>query len=898
PRTLRSELAHRDRLRPVEAAGLTLRLARALGHLHLHGLVHRDIKPSNVIFVAGQPKLADIGLVTDVGSSHSFVGTEGFIPPEGPGSPQADLYGLGKLLYELATGRDRLDFPQLPPRLRQHAEGEALLELNEVITRACAPEVQQRYATAPELQADLNLFLAGRSLRRARNFERHLMRLKKFAAAACAVLVVLSLALWFSKREERHAREMARSATERAQAEAESRAKETTLRLRAEAAEHETEQQLYTALLEQARATVRSGELGQRLRALDAVRRAAAISNRVELRREAMAALALPDLRFEREVPLESDFTMTWLDPALARVALCRGRGPVEIRAVSDNRLLATLPASTNLMAYAARWSNDGRFLAVKRDYFGGGARADLEVWEVNDRRRVLLLKDVRFNARSFHPHKPQLLVAGADGLIMLWDLEQQKELARRTFDATPENLAHSPDGTLVAASYRTKDGWGVSTHEAADGARVASQVFANFPSSLEWQPDGNRIAVTDYGGLVQLMDARTGKLHALGRHKAEAATSVFSPSGDYLLTGGWERELICWDVRTMQRAFTVGLDSYIAQFRADGRSVALLKKTGILLHTFESPSAHRELAPEMGPRLWHAAFSPEGRWLAASADQRAGVWDLTRNAPGAFATEGFETQLFWAPNGRELFGSSRSGDCFHWRIQSGTNPAAPPVLERLELPRPPGFASLSLASNLMVWTSPKGSLVTSLENASSDGERWTETASGISRISPNGRWLAIYRPFGTVLHVYRLPRLEPVARLTNRASIAGFSFSPVQDEVAVASRGQVEFWSTTSWERTRAITDFIGIPHVGMLFGPDGRSLWLVKDYRSAGLYQSQTLEPLLFLPSGMLPLALDADGRYLAASVDAQRVQVWDLMALRRQLRALGLDWQDPDG
>src|SRR4030095_15018534 len=136
PRTLRSDLARRPRLPPSEAAQLVLRLANALAHLHAHGLVHRDIKPSNVIFVGGQPKVADIGLVTDVGSSHSFVGTEGFIPPEGPGTPQADLYGVGKVVYELATGRDRLDFPQLPMGVTRLAEGEALLELNEVMTRA------------------------------------------------------------------------------------------------------------------------------------------------------------------------------------------------------------------------------------------------------------------------------------------------------------------------------------------------------------------------------------------------------------------------------------------------------------------------------------------------------------------------------------------------------------------------------------------------------------------------------------------------------------------------------------------------------------------------------------------------------------------------------------------
>ena len=41
------------------------------------------------------------------------------------------------------------------------------------------------------------------------------------------------------------------------------------------------------------------------------------------------------------------------------------------------------------------------------------------------------------------------------------------------------------------------------------------------------------------------------------------------------------------------------------------------------------------------------------------------------------------------------------------------------------------------------------------------------------------------------------------------------------------------------------------------------------------------------------MLPLALSPDGRHLAVSLDAQRLQVWDLAEVRRQLDELGLDW-----
>ena len=70
------------------------------------------------------------------------MGTEGYLPPEGPGTPQADIYGLGKVLYELCTGKDRNDYPALPPDLRERPESEQreLLELNAVLVKACATD--------------------------------------------------------------------------------------------------------------------------------------------------------------------------------------------------------------------------------------------------------------------------------------------------------------------------------------------------------------------------------------------------------------------------------------------------------------------------------------------------------------------------------------------------------------------------------------------------------------------------------------------------------------------------------------------------------------------------------------------------------------------------------------
>lgn len=161
PRTLREELKQRRRLPVVDCLRIGQALAAALEHLHQGGLVHRDIKPSNIIMVNGQPKLADIGLVASQDSTMSFVGTEGYIPREGPGTPQADLFSLGKVLYEISTGKGPLDYPNLPTDLVEMPDREMFLGLNEVIVKCCHSDATQRYGTAADVAADLRRVLDG-----------------------------------------------------------------------------------------------------------------------------------------------------------------------------------------------------------------------------------------------------------------------------------------------------------------------------------------------------------------------------------------------------------------------------------------------------------------------------------------------------------------------------------------------------------------------------------------------------------------------------------------------------------------------------------------------------------------------------------------------------------------
>ena len=175
--TLKQYMEKKGVLNWKETLHFAMQIAKALEHAHSRGVVHRDIKPHNVMVLKnGSVKVADFGIARMMSKGDTLtkeaLGSVHYISPEqakgGRVDNRSDIYSLGVVMYEMMSGRPPYEGDSPVSVAIAHINGGAVLPsalnpnipggMEQIIMKAMAHELDDRYATATQMLTDMEEF--------------------------------------------------------------------------------------------------------------------------------------------------------------------------------------------------------------------------------------------------------------------------------------------------------------------------------------------------------------------------------------------------------------------------------------------------------------------------------------------------------------------------------------------------------------------------------------------------------------------------------------------------------------------------------------------------------------------------------------------------------------------
>jgi len=229
--------------------------------------------------------------------------------------------------------------------------------------------------------------------------------------------------------------------------------------------------------------------------------------------------------------------------------------------------------------------------------------------------------------------------------------------------------VALSPDGKILAVGRANR----VTVHDIADKNKILGVLEGHRDSvrALEWSPDGNWLASSDYRSL-RLWNKELKQVRNLREFEGRVSALVFSPDNKSIFTADSQPA-----VRGMVRQWSVDEGKQIAQWEAHRDSIygISVSKDGTQLATaggdevakvwsIKDQNATAILEGHQGA-VYGVAFKGDGRHLAtASSDQQMLIWDLKTKLKmtEVKAHKGGVTQLKWTPDDKAIVTSCEDG--------------------------------------------------------------------------------------------------------------------------------------------------------------------------------------------------------------------------------------------
>ncbi len=556
--SLEARLAKEGRLPVKDVLRIGMQTAAGLAAAHAQNLVHRDIKPGNILLEApgGRVKLTDFGLARmaeDIKLTQTgFVaGTPMYMAPEQAlgeqSNERADLFSLGAVLYEMATGQPPFAAPTVLGVLKKIADEKPtpIRQLCPEFPETAAVLIDQMLAKRP----------ADRPVSAAALAEAFAVLLTGFGPLS--PLQVPAVA-------EEAACEAVQAALSKS-GQSVCQRKRTLMRIAyslvGAAAGIAITLAVVIPLLRQPPEAVRS-----------------------RVRENAVTSDSEPRSHERGDTPtavLSGNAGPVWavaFTPDGKTLAMAIDDGTVKLWNVTEKRVLSTIKAHPGPV-WGMSISYDGRLLATGGD---DGLVRVFDLATTNESRSLETKYPVRTLAFSHTTN--DLLLGGRTGQVEIWNAETgERTIKTAGHTGMVTSVAFSPDGHTIASvsGDKTAKLWNAAT----GGEQLSLQGHSGGIYGVAFSPDGSKIVTGGWDKTARVWDTGSGSLeHTCEAHDGDIWAVAFSPSTPLGASVGEDR--IVRVFHTEQKAEIAALKAHTATlysvtFSRDGHWLASAGRDG-----------------------------------------------------------------------------------------------------------------------------------------------------------------------------------------------------------------------------------------------------------------------------------------------------------------------------